>query len=471
MKAKTKSALDVMTTLYASVFKGNDWDAWQAFLCAIFALPMSAAGLTTYRACTGRQTPPVSAPREAVMVVGRRGGKSRIAAFLAVFLACFRRYNLAPGERGVVMVIAADRRQARVVLRYVLGLLESHPMTAGLITKRRKEGVELSVGVDIEIHTASYKTTRGYTVVAALLDEIAFWENSEDAASSDADIVNALRPAMATIPNALLLMLSSPYARRGELWKAYQRHFGREDSPVLVWQASTRTMNPSVPQSLIAEAYAEDDASAAAEYGAEFRRDIEAFLSKEAIEAVTITDRRELPRLHSASYVAFVDPSGGSQDSMTLAIAHRERDGLGVLDCLREIRAPFSPEAAVLEFADLLKVYGCSTVTGDKYAGEWPRERFSKAGITYRTSEQTKSELYGGLAPLVNAGRCELLDHPVLARQLAGLERKTARSGKDSIDHGPRGRDDVANAAAGALVLAAGTKRNQVAMARLEQFL
>ena len=93
----------------------------------LFALPMSESDLEIFRACTGRQTPSVSAVREAWMVVGRRGGKSRIAAFLAVFCACFRRYALAPGERGVVMVIAADRRQARVVMRYVVGLLEAIP--------------------------------------------------------------------------------------------------------------------------------------------------------------------------------------------------------------------------------------------------------------------------------------------------------------------------------------------------------
>jgi hypothetical protein len=39
-----------------------------------------------------------------------------------------------------------------------------------------------------------------------------------------------------------------------------------------------------------------------------------------------------------------------------------------------------------------------------------------------------------------------------LIAQLLGLERRTARSGKDSIDHAPGGHDDVANAAASALL-------------------
>src|SRR5262245_29030403 len=54
------------------------------------------------------------------------------------------------------------------------------------------------------------------------------------------------RLPMATVPGALLLAISSPYARRGVLWDAYRRHFGRDGDPVLVWQASSRAMNPGV---------------------------------------------------------------------------------------------------------------------------------------------------------------------------------------------------------------------------------
>jgi hypothetical protein len=50
---------------------------------------------------------------------------------------------------------------------------------------------------------------------------------------------------------------------------------------------------------------------------------------------------------------------------------------------------------------------------------------------------------------MINSVRVELLDHPRLIAQLAGLERRTARGGKDSIDHAPGGHDDIANAVAG----------------------
>jgi len=74
----------------------------------------------------------------------------------------------------------------------------------------------------------------------------------------------------------------------------------------------------------------------------------------------------------------------------------------------------------------------------------------------YRTAKRPKSEIYGALLPAVNSGRIALVDVPRLLGQLMGLERRTSRSGRDSIDHPPRGYDDIANAAAGALVVALG---------------
>jgi len=91
-------------------------------------------------------------------------------------------------------------------------------------------------------------------------------------------------------------------------------------------------------------------------------------------------------------------------------------------------------------------------VSGDRYGGEWCREPFRKLGINYRLAERPKSELYRELLPLVNSRRVELLDHPRLIAQLLGLERRTARGGKDSIDHAPNAHDDLVNAAAGVLL-------------------
>ena len=138
---------------------------------------------------------------------------------------------------------------------------------------------------------------------------------------------------------------------------------------------------------------------------------------------------------------------------MTLAIAHAEGER-AVLDLVRERRPRFNPDDVCTEFANVLRDYGLASVVGDQYAKAWVPERFAAHGVTYTYAGVYKSEIYLNLVPAVNRGVVELLDLPRLRTQLQGLERRVARGGKDSIEHAAGGHDDVANAAAGALVLA-----------------
>ena len=240
--------------------------------------------------------------------------------------------------------------------------------------------IELSNCLIIEVHTGSYRAVRGYTVVAALCDESAFWR-SDESANPDKEILAALRPAMATIPNGLLIGLSSPYRRAGALYEAYRDHYGKDGDAVLVWQADTQTMNPTVPKSVIDDAYARDPASASAEYGAQFRSDVAGFLQEEWIETAVDHGRFELPSSDDTQYRAFCDPSGGGRDSFTLAITHREGEQF-ILDLCRERRPPFNPTAVVDDYAQVLKRYRCTRVTGDRYAGQWVHLPARPAGAT-----------------------------------------------------------------------------------------
>ena len=101
-------------------------------------------------------------------------------------------------------------------------------------------------------------------------------------------------------------------------------------------------MNPTVPQSVIDAAMSADPAAASAEYMAVFRSDVEGFVTREVVEACVSTGTYERPPQPGLSYFGFVDPSGGSADAFTLAIAHR-LDEQVLLDCVREVRPPFYP--------------------------------------------------------------------------------------------------------------------------------
>ena len=89
-------------------------------------------------------------------------------------------------------------------------------------------------------------------------------------------------------------------------------------------------------------------------------------------------------------------------------------------------------------------------MTGDHYGGEFVKELFRKHGISYELCKQPKSDLFRDLLPWLNSGHIVLPRHDRLVAQICGLERRTGRSGRDSIDHAPNGHDDIANAVAGA---------------------
>jgi hypothetical protein len=232
--------------LFARHFRGPSWAKWRVFLAALFAEAPSAEDLEAYRERTGREAWPQAPFVEATLIVGRRGGKSRILALIATYLATMRDYSpyLAPGEVATIAVLAADRNQARAIFRFVSGLLRAVPLLQPLIVKSDAETIELRSRVVIEITTASFRATRGYSYAAVLADEVAFWRSDETSANPDVEILRALRPGLASIPGSMLLVASSPYAKRGELYNAFRRYYGKDDGRDVArgWRAEGRRL-------------------------------------------------------------------------------------------------------------------------------------------------------------------------------------------------------------------------------------
>lgn len=437
--------------LLGGAIPGESWLPWRTLLIAAMGEPLTDDERTIFTALTGRDVEPLEQVEELWAIVGRRGGKTRAAGTLAAYVAglCDHSDALAPGERGVLPIMAASTDQATRAFHHVVGILNHSPVLRSEVQDQLSDVIRLGTAIDVQIRPANFRTLRGITAVGAIGDEVAFW-SIEGSVNPDSEILDALRPALATTGGPLVV-ISSPYARRGELWSAYRRHYGPKGDPrVLVAKGPSRTFNPTLKQSVVDRAYERDAAVASAEYGGEFRTDVEALLTREAVEACVSPGVRERGPVSTIRYFAFVDPSGGSADSFTMCIGHRD-DRVVVIDAIRERKPPFSPEGVVEEYATLLKAYHVSRVSGDRYAGEWPREQFRKHGVLYDVSEKTKSDLYRDCVPAINSGRVDLLDHERLLNQLIGLERRTSRGGRDSIDHAPGAHDDIANAVAGCI--------------------
>jgi len=419
------------------------WRPWTVWLKAVFALPMDADEVEIFRRCTGRTNPPRVEPTEIHTIVGRRGGKSFIVSLVAVFVACFRSFAeyLTTGERAMVLILARDRDQAKVVFRYVQGVIKAIGPLCRMIVAERVDEIELNNGVNIAVKTSDYRAIRGVTVVCVIGDEVAFWDSQ--GVNPDKEILSAIRPAMATIPNAKLLLISTPYSKTGVLYGAYKEFYGIDTEDVLIWQADTRTMNPTIPDNTIQRELERDPEAARGEWLAEFREDLEAAFADEVLEACVIPGRVELPPSSEITYRAFGDPSGGRHDKFAVAIGHTERNEVAVVDLLKAWPPPFDPSVVVGEACEILGRFNVSEIRGDRYAGEWPVEAFRKNGVVYRQAEKTKSELYLALIPVLCARKVELPDNKQLLQEFRRLERRRGRSGKDMVDMAGRMADSI----------------------------
>jgi hypothetical protein len=414
---------------------------------------MTEADTAFFKSVAGDRLAPTEAVREFWAVVGRRGGKDSVASAIAAFVAATftGQDKLRPGECALVMCLAVDREQAKVILNYIRSYFTDIPLLKGMLTRETAVGFELSNSADIQILTGNFRSVRGRAVLLAILDEVAFLRD-ENSAAPDMELYKAIVPGTATL-DGMIIGISSPYRKAGLLFKKHRKHFGQNDD-VLVIQAATRVLNPLIPQEMIDRELADDPAGSRAEYLAEFRDDIGGWLAVETIEAAIdrgVTVRPPATAVHK--YRSGCDPSGGAKDSFTAAVAHDEH-GAAVLDCLIEIKPPFNPAEAVAQVAAMLRAYGLTETTGDRYAAEWVVSAFAANGITYRHSERDRSAIYSDALPLFTSGRARILDHQKLVSQFAQLERKISPMGKDRIDHGQGGHDDLCNSAALAMVLA-----------------
>jgi len=436
--------------LGAALGDWRSWTTWLAVLRAAFGLVLTAEELEAFTAVAGGRNPPTERVREFWAIVGRRGGKSKVAAAIAVFLAVFVRHRLSPGEQGLVLVLAASQEQARVVFGYAKAFLTASPILRQEIDTITRSEIRLTNGITIAIHANSFRTVRGRTLCACVFDEVAIWRDDQSA-TPDTETYSAVLPSLLTT-RGMLIGISTGYRRQGLLYQKYRDHFGVASSDVLVVQGSTPQFNQTLSPDDIASQRAADPSAATSEWDGGFRDDIASFLDDELIEGAVEHGRPlELPPQRGTFYRAFVDASGGvGADAYTLAIGHKASQNF-VIDLVRGTSGRFDPQEITKQYAAVLKEYRIGSISGDHYAAEWVAGAWRSCNVAYTRSDLAKSAIYLESIALFARGLVRLPDHPQLLRELRLLERHTHRSGKDSIDHGRGGHDDFANAVCGVL--------------------
>ncbi len=428
------------------------WQNWFAALAILYGLRCPQPQRQVVRQCTGRKCRPM--PKAgfdtALFLTGRRSGKSRVAALIGAYEAALAGHEkkLAAGEKGVVAVCAPTKYQGRIVRDYLRAIFDP-PLLRDEIAAETREGFELRNGVRIEMLAGDWRTIRGYTLIAAIVDELAFFGLDEESkVRSDTELVRAIKPSLATV-GGKLVCISTPYAKKGFCHSTWKKNFANDAGKALVWNCPSRTMNPTLPQEVVDAALEEDLQAARSEYLGEFRDDVAEFLPRSLIEGLVVPGRTELLPQPRTAYQAFVDLSGGRHDDAALAIAHRNDGRKVVLDLLRRYRPPHNPHEVITSMVQVLRLYGLRRVTGDNYAAEFVARAFQGQGIGFSKCKNPKSVLYLELLPVLCSGEVELLDHEAMVTQLAGLERRTRSGGRDIVDHPAGAHDDLANVTAG----------------------
>jgi hypothetical protein len=432
----------------------GDLGSWSTWICAVkaaFGLELTANELDVFKSIAGDRPPPQKRVRHLYAIVGRRAGKSRMAAVMAVFLACCVDHTgkLAPGEVGYVLCLSPTLRQSQLVFSYMRAILEASPVLARHIDQITADEIRLRGNITIAAIPANYRTLRGRTVLAAVLDESAQFRD-ETSAMPDIEIARSLTPAMATT-GGMTIGISSPFAERGLLWERFRDFYGKDDQDTLVIKGGSRDFNPLLSEEAIAKELQSDPDGARAEWLGEFRANLTAYIDRASLDYCVDRDVHERPFSRRLRFHCFVDPGGGRHDAFAAAFGHAEGERM-ILDRLFEWQAPYSPADCVDELAGYLKAYSIKTVTGDAYAAGWVENEFKSHGIGYVKADKDKSSIYLSALPMLTSGTARILDDKRLFDQMINLNRECGKGGRDMIVKQRGSYDDRANAACGALV-------------------
>jgi hypothetical protein len=368
--------------LGAALGDPRTWSTWLTVLRAASGLPLNQQQLETFKHIAGDRPPPGHRVQELWCVVGRSGGKSRTAAAIATASALLQKHHLAPGELGHILVLSPTVLQSRVIFSYARAFIEQSPILRHEIVEVTQSEIRLRNNILIATHPNSFRSVRGRTLCGCcIFDESSFWRD-DSSANPDTETYRAVLPALIR-SGGMLIGISTPYRKVGLLHQKHHDHFGVDDPDVLCVQGDSRSFNPTLSAAAIKKASDADPEAGLSEWQGIFRSDLSQFLSDADIDnCIDYSRPMELPPRNGIAARAFIDPSGGRGDAMTLCIGHVEEDRV-VVDVIRGRAAPFDPASVVDEWSSVLRDWSLTEATGDAYSASWCESAFRERGIRY----------------------------------------------------------------------------------------
>ena len=474
--------MDAETNIYqvltSSVFlrhlleddKGDiaSWEAWLTVCKIIEGLPLETdKERALYSTLSGNTEAYKPHFKERIFLCkGRRSGKSKFVSLLAGAIALMSiegtvQKKLSAGEQAVIGICSPSKKQSALIGKYLEGAFQSNDFLLSLVKDQKftAEGFELKNNIVVSILTGNWRSIRGHSMIAAIIDELCFFLADETGhVLTDKDLLEAVEPSLASL-DGRLICLSSPHAPTGEMWNVYSEHYAKniiEDETVFL-KGPSLLMNPTLKKATVQKAYDRDAVVAASEWGASFRESIGGYVNSKTLEKVIIKDRTELHFNSFNRYKAFSDLSSlvsENSDDAAVAIGYVKKSLTGGNDKLiiaryLHFRGPCSLEYAVKKMAELLKEYGIRSVHADDYASEFQSRLWKKNHIKHIKIRRSKTQLYTDLLGMFSSGTIELLDDPEMKKQLLNLQRKAIGGGAERIDHVSGSDDAIANCCGG----------------------
>lgn len=375
--------------------------------------------------------------RQFVPRCGRRAGKSSTLSRLAVVEALYGHHDVPPGDTGIVAIISTDRKEASKRLDTVRAILDA----LGVAYKPWGEGVQgirlIGQRIGFCVYTASVAGVSGFTSIFVLCDEVAKWKDADTGVNPANEVLKSVRPTMATMPNARIVLSSSPYSVLDAHYDAFEQ--GNNDFQIVA-QAPSWVCNPTLTEASTRE-LEPDEKAWEREYKAIPSAEVESSLLEE-VTVLACTRKRhtgDLPRAAGWTYAAAMDPAQ-KRHAWTLVIVGQGPKGIRHVVCARQWvpkpKKPLKSEDVLSEIHDILAEYGLKSVHTDQAGTENLRSIIRLLPPEKRTflveepwTPASQATAYDFLKKLAESRRLGLPDDKWIRADLLGVVKKITRSG------------------------------------------
>lgn len=371
--------------------------------------------------------------RHCCFLMGRRAGKSYTCGLFALYKAL-----LQPNQH--ILLVSPTQDSSLNLFRIILGFVAKSQEIRWSIRRDTADTLEFKNNSIIRSLSAQSLALRGLENTAVILDEVSSLENPES-------VMSALTPSLASRTNSQLILISTPRAKQGLLWDAWQNQlYAKRHYPSTINKHVDNSWIELEKQNLPAEIFR-------MEYLAEWCEDVDVFFKTEVIErCVQNYSLTSFPE-PGTKYWAGVD-WGAKHDASLITIVGKGADGvLKVCNIIEMINVPFSVQLQRL--GHLHASYQFQLVCVEEAGLSIPlvqelAQDNSMRLLRFIPTLKNKEEIYLHLLKKMENLELILPKHPKLIYQLKMFQYVVTPSGM-KLHHAGQGHDDFPDSLAFAL--------------------